>query len=431
MDDAVAGMVFRAEQLGIFNGIQRHFHCPVSDGVDGHRHIVAVGAQYQAVELRLGEHLQTLGGGIVGVGLAHGGGAGAQAAVGQQLDAAGTEPGRAPLVVIAGVKEFLDQLFLLQQALFAHPDVECALGLQLGKGAEEQMVVGLGGIAHIVALQRGDALAQGFLLGGEDDLFQRLQVQAGDLGLGVIQQAFFDDAVGLAVFVHFHQIAIGGSGLPGDVQRFQGGGVEHADVEAGPHDHHGHGGGHLIQVGPQGEAALAFGEIVLVPAFSFYKSIGAGGTQTGAFGHPLLNFLNRMGAGEVDAHQAFGKMDEMHMGIVEAGEHQPVFGVHFLGLLATAAQLHLGSFQRTHKDKPVVFDESGLGHRAPVIHGVDAGIFDQGKHGVFLLFFCKNRIAIVFESRRSHYITPICIPGRKRKNRENATNLYKSFWSRC
>ena len=119
------------------------------------------------------------------------------------------------------------------------------------------------------------------------------------------------------------------------------------------------------------------------------------------------------------------------MGIVEAGEHQPVFGVHFPGLLATAAQLHLGSFQRTHKDKPVVFDESGLGHRAPVIHGVDAGIFDQGKHGVFLLFFCKNRIAIVFESRRSHYITPICIPGRKRKNRGNATNLHKSFWSRC
>ena len=263
--------------------------------------------------------------------------------------------------------------------------MELALPLQFAKSLEQQVVVCFGGIANVVALQRSDALGQRFLLGGHDDLFHGIQGQAGDDGFGVIQKAFLDDAVGLAVGIHPDQIAILGRGLPVQADGPQSGAVQHTDVEAGPHDHHRHIGGNGIQVRPGGKAFFAFGEIVLVPAFPFQPSGVLGVAGGHGLGHALLDLLDGADACQADAAQAFGKVDEMHMGIVEPGQHQPAFHVHRLIGGPPAGQLHLGAPFTAHEDEAAVLHQSGRGQRAVVIHGVDVGVADEKKHGLFLL----------------------------------------------
>ena len=351
----------------------------VADGVHRHLAAVLVGQFDHGVGLLLGQGLDPLGGGVVGVGLSHGGGAGAQRAVHKQLQGADL------VVAVAGA----GLVSLVQKGLVAGGVHEVALVVDPQGGvAGLDVFIRLQGLApapgaDVHGLHRGDAPLGGVGHGGAQGVLDLLHGGLVLQGHHHVGRGLAEDAGGLAVFVHVEVGPLGLGGVLGDAGHLDGQGVGADRVAAGPLQHQGVLGGDFVQVVAVHHPGLV-GEVVLVPARAVEEGprrrLGAGDEVAG----DLFDLGHGGAAVHVDGLQVLPHEVEVHVAVVEAGHHSAALGVVLPGAGGGGGPALLVGANGL--DDPV-FDADGLGESLPL--QVDLSVDDDAAVHVTLPPCCR------------------------------------------
>ena len=212
-------------------------------------------------------------------------------------------------------------------------------------------------------------------------LHQGTQAHGGDGGLDVVQYVLLHHAVGRPGLVHLGKGAVVPHCVPVDVQQLQSPGIERPYVEAGAQDQDGVLRTHLVQLPAGGKTPLA-GELLLVPPLAQKPAAGAGLQPGQPPAQALLHLRQRGTAEEVDGQLCFDIVDEVQVGVIEAGHYKAALEVQSLpGSPGKAAGEVLGVRPAAHIGEVCAVHHGGLRHWAGRVHGGDGSIGQQ-QHGV-------------------------------------------------
>ena len=405
--DTVAGMEVGHGPAGVFDGVQAHLDGAVADGVDGRGHIVPVGLCHHGVELLLGEQGQPPGGGIIGIGLPHQGGAGAQGAVGQQFDAGDLEAAVAEAVVPAvPVKKDVHLLLAVHQGLFGHAQLQVSPVAGLPQPLHHLIGAAVREIFEVVRLDAGEARREQVLLRLQQLVQQLVRPGSGQVTFDVVQDDLLHHAVGAAVRPALCVFAVAVHGVPADAQQLHGPGVQRAHMEAGSHHQNGIFCGDGVQVPVGGEPPLS-GKAVLVPALTdqpeaavfviaVFKKIPHAGND----------LPDRTAATQVRAHFGLYIVHIMHMAVVETGQQQLPSAVHrFQVGLGVLPQELLRPFRAAHIGEKAADDHRRLRGGRIGVHGGDGSVFDPERHDDTSYFISLLETSILIKSVQGNQIS--------------------------
>ena len=371
-------------QAGILSGILLHHPLigvqqlvvgAVADGVAARLIAVIIGQLHQLVHLLVGGSVIAQMTGPVAVLLQHGGGAGPQGAVAEQLDRPDVH------------------VFIIQTVL--RLIVAQIIGLSpLGGGqghqnisAQLQTAVLIQGLVHLVQGLHGGAGVHGrsepvgeqLILGQQQGLLLLLDGERGEQGADRTHGGIGHTAQQFSVLRLQILAALGIWGILRDARQLKSHGVHPAHMAVRPGEVHRVVGGHRVQLLLGGIVAVLPHGVHPAPAADPLAGLG----RVGRLLHRGQNILLGFPEG-IDLKQAFAKTVDMHMALDQAGDHGVAAQIHHLGAGADVG-LHTGLI--AHIDQPVALDGNGAGHGELLIHRINiaVAVYTVGSFG------CRRR----------------------------------------
>ena len=127
-----------------------------------------------------------------------------------------------------------------------------------------------------------------------------------------------------------------------------------------------------------GREALFVGEVVLVPTFADEPQAVLGVERLPGLLHAVQHFLQGRAAHEIHVDAGLDVMQEMHVGIVEAGKQQLAAAVHFLaGPVVMRRDIFLRALFRADVGKIFTGDHGSLRSGLLAVHGRDVRVSDE------------------------------------------------------
>ena len=300
--------------------------------------------------------------GPVAVLLQHGGGAGAQGAVAEQLHG----PHVHVVVVQAALGRRIAQIvgLLPLRGLQGHEDVGAQLELAgLVQGLID-LVEHLHGGAGVHG--GGQAVGEQLLLGQQEGLLLLLNAVGGQQGGDGVHGRVGDAALELPGLVLQILAALGVGGVLGDAGQLKGHGVDPAHVAVRPGQEDRVVGGHGVQLLLGGIGGVLPHAVQPAPAANPLAGLGLGHLG----GHSGQDVLLGLPEG-VDLQQALTQAVDVHVALDEAGHDGLAPQVHDLGAGADIG-LHAGLV--AHVDQPVALDGNGAGGGEVLVNRIDVAV---------------------------------------------------------
>ena len=204
--------------------------------------------------------------------------------------------------------------------------------------------------AQIHALHRGDAPGRAVTHGGQDGFLQFAVGQIGDEAVDRADRGLLQVAVRLAVFAQDDFAALDRMVILIEPHILQQHGVYRAGMLAAPHDGDGDVGGDAVQIVLVRQSSVPFRPLVLPPALALQAFTVRMLCQVLLAGPD--DVLQISALRQIRHHHLLAKVDQVHVGIVKAGDHRPAFAVDLLRVRRGQRQ---NLVRAAHRLDPAVF----------------------------------------------------------------------------